>query len=63
LRDQTMQNSFSHQQQGTADSYTGSNNPDADEINKWLINNNNRYRNISELQESFSANDSIDMLA
>ena len=63
LRDQTMQNSFSQQQQGSSDSYTSSNNPDADEINKWLINNNNRYRNISELQESFSANDSINMLA
>ena len=62
LRDQTMQNGFTRQQQGSSDSYTESNNPEADEINKWLI-NNNRYRNISELQESLYANDSINMLA
>ena len=62
LKDQTMQNGFTKQQQGSADSYAQSNNPEADEINKWLINNNNRYRNISELQEFFSANDSINML-
>ncbi len=60
LREQTLQNGWARQQ-GSADSYTGRNNPDAGEINEWLINNNS-YRNISELQESLTANGSINML-
>jgi flagellar hook-length control protein FliK len=60
LREQTMQNGWS-QQQGSADSYTGGNNPDAGEINEWLINNKS-YRNISDLQESLIDNGSINML-
>ena len=60
LREQTLQNGWS-QQQASADSYTGGNNTDAGEINEWLINNKS-YRNISELQESLTANGSINML-
>jgi len=40
LRDQTLQNGWA-QQQDSANSYMGGNNPDASEINEWLINNNN----------------------
>lgn len=60
LRDQTLQNGWT-QQQGSTDSYSDGNNPDADEINEWLI-NNKTYRNISELQESYITNGSINML-
>lgn len=62
LQDHTMRNNH-NQQQGSADSYTGSNNPDAHEINEWLINNHNKYRNTSGLHNSLTANDSINMLA
>ncbi len=60
LKEQTLQNGWARQQ-GSADSYTGGNNPDVSEINEWLINNNS-YRNISELQESLTPNGSINML-
>ena len=60
LREQTLQNGWA-QQQDSSDSYTGRDNPDADETNEWLINNKS-YRNISELQESYNTNDSINML-
>ena len=60
LREQTLQNGWA-QQQGSSDSYTGRDNPDADEINEWLINNKS-YGNISELQESYTTNGSINML-
>jgi flagellar hook-length control protein FliK len=60
LRDQTLQNGWT-QQQGSADSYSGGNNPDTDEINEWLI-NNKTYRNISEAQESYITNGSINLL-
>jgi flagellar hook-length control protein FliK len=60
LREQTLQNGWA-QQRDSADSYTGGNNPDTGEINEWLINNKS-YQNISELQESFTSNGSINML-
>jgi flagellar hook-length control protein FliK len=60
LREQTLQNGWA-QQQDSADSYEGGNNPDAGEINEWLINNKN-YRNSSELHESLTDNGSINML-
>lgn len=58
LREQTLQNGWA-QQQGSSDSYTDRDN--TDEINEWLINNKS-YGNISELQESYTTNNSINML-
>ncbi len=60
LRDQTLQNGWT-QQQDSANSYMGGNNPDASEINEWLINNNS-YQSISELQEALTTDESINML-
>jgi flagellar hook-length control protein FliK len=61
LQDQTMQNSRNQHQQESADYYTEDNYPKANEINEWLI-NNNKYRNNSEIYESLTTNDSINML-
>jgi len=60
LRDQSLHNGWGQQQDST-NSYMGENNPDAREINEWLINNNS-YENISELQEALIT-DGINMLA
>ncbi len=60
LRDQSLHNGWGQQQDPT-NSYMGGNNPDAREINEWLINNNS-YENISELQETL-VTDGINMLA
>jgi flagellar hook-length control protein FliK len=60
LKEQTLQNGFA-QQQGSADSYTGRNNPNTGEINEWF-NNNISYRNISELEKSLIDDGSINML-
>ncbi len=60
LRDQSLHNGWGQQQDST-NSYMGGNNPDAREINEWLINNNS-YENISELQEAL-VTDGINMLA
>ena len=60
LKDQSLQNGWGQQQDST-NSYMGGNNPDAREINEWLINNNS-YENISELQETLVTN-GINMLA
>ena len=60
LRDQSLHNGWG-QQQDSANSSIGENNPDARGINEWLINNNS-YENISELQEALIT-DGINMLA
>ena len=60
LKDQSLQNGWTQQQDST-NSYMGGNNPDAKEINEWLINNNS-YENISELQEALTTDGSINML-
>ena len=60
LKDQSLHNGWGQQQDST-NSYMGGNNPDAREINEWLINNNS-YENISELQEAL-VTDGINMLA
>ncbi len=60
LKDPSLQNGWAQQQDPT-NSYMGGNNPDAREINEWLINNNS-YGNISELQEALIT-DGINMLA
>lgn len=60
LKDQSLQNGWTQQQDSTS-SYLGGNNPDTNGINEWLI-NNNTYENISELQGTLIT-DGINMLA
>ena len=60
LGNQSLQSGGTHQQ-NSANSGTPGNNPDADESNEWLASNNS-YDNLSELQEAFITDGSIDML-
>ena len=60
LKDQSLQNGWTQQQDST-NSYMVGNNPDTNGINEWLINNNS-YENISELQGTLIT-DGINVLA
>jgi flagellar hook-length control protein FliK len=60
LKDQSLQNGWT-QQQDSANPGAGANSPNTGEINEWLSNDNS-YQNISELEEAFVTNDSINML-
>jgi len=60
LRDQSLQNGWAQQQDST-NSYMGGNNPNTNGVDEWLTNNNS-YQNISELQEAFTTDGSINML-